>query len=523
MNFKTTVILIILLAAAGGYLFFTRESGEAKPKIVEARKLLEIPQAGDVTKIAIAPKEGQAMAMEKTGKDWRLTEPLAAPADATEATGLVDALVNLVSTAQLDSKEAATARTGLDKPQFTVSLTAGGKTTKLLIGDRMAVGNTAYARLDGKSTVEVIPADVLDKLDRSSKAYRDTRLVQTAATEIKQISFVRKGETLKLVKAGNDWTMLEPIEAPADPVAVTDLLTTLTGLKAKSFVDDSTDATAAMRGAAQLVVTFSTKLSTAEPTTVPATGPASSEATTLTFGAFDDLLKENVYVKLSAPALVAKVPATVLESFNKKPLDLRDKKLADINPAEVSRISIATESAPTTQPATQAVKKTEIVMVRRSQNIGGVPFLPTTAPVKPQPGDKLTLNGVLPRRSNWQFAAGSVKDEADDNEVNGLLAALHPFRADKYLEKNPTTQPAKNYQISIHTDAAGGAKNMDHPIRLVDRGADQPLVGEYFGLTFELPRATWIKFLESEFKPKPPGSAPPSQPPISAEPGFPLQ
>ena len=524
MNFKTTVILIILLAATGGYLFFTRESGEAKPKTQEARKLLDIAAAGDVTKVAIAPKDGKPMAMEKTGKDWRLTEPLAAPADSTEATGLIDSLVNLVSTAQLNSQEAASAKTGLDKPQFTVSLTAGSKTIKLLIGDRMAVGNTAYAKIDGKDAVEVIPADVLDKLDRSSKAYRDTRLVQTPIADIRQITFIRKGETLKLAKTGNDWLILEPIEAPADAAAVTDLLTALTGLKAKSFIDEASDATQSMRGASQLVISFSTKPSSPEPTTVPSSAPASkADNITLTFGAFDDLLKENVYVKLSSPSLVAKVPATALESFSKKPLDLRDKRLVDINSADVSHISIVTDSPATTQPATQPAKKSEIAIERRPQGNTGVPFLPTTTPSKPLPGDKLTLNGVLPKHSPWRFSSGTAKDDADENDVNGLLAAFHPLRVEKYLEKNPTTQPAKSYHLVIHTDMAGGAKSVDQVIQLSDRGTDQPLLGDYIGLTFEIPRTTLIRFLESDFKPKPAGANVPSQPPISNDPGFPPQ
>ncbi len=528
MNFKTTVILLFLLAAAGGYLFFTRDTGESKPKQLEAHRLLEISQASDVTRVVIAPAVGQSMAMEKSGKDWRLTEPLAAPADTTEATGLVDSLVNLVSTAQLDSRESGSARTGLDKPQFTVTLTVGGKVTKLLIGDRMAVGNTAYAKLDGKSAVEVIPADVLDKLDRSSKAYRDTRLVQTAVADIKQVSFSRKGETLKLAKTGNDWLILEPIEAPADTAAVTDLLTSLTGLKAKSFVDESSDAARAMRGAPQLVISFSTKSSTSAPTTAAATAPATlpSPATdniTLTFGAFDDLLKENVYVKSSAPALVARVPATALDSFNKKPLELRDKRLMDINPSEVNRISILTDSPSATQPSTQPAKKSEIAIELRQQGSGGIPFLPTTNPSKPMPGDKLTLNGVLPKHSPWRFSADATQAEADENDVNGLLAALHPLRADKYLEKNPTTQPTKSYRLNIHTEAAGGAKSVDHLIQFTDRGSDQPLLGDYSGLTFEVARATFIRFLDSDFKPKPASAAPPSQPSISPELGFPQQ
>src|SRR3954469_11082726 len=107
MNFKTTLVLIVLLAVVGGYLFFTRDSGGDKPRKQEEHKLLSIDQSTDVSKVAIVPSTGKPTILQKNSKDWRIAEPLAAPADPAEVTTLLDSLVNLKSTAQLDSKEAA--------------------------------------------------------------------------------------------------------------------------------------------------------------------------------------------------------------------------------------------------------------------------------------------------------------------------------------------------------------------------------------------------------------------------------
>src|SRR5947209_5268478 len=225
MNFKTTVVLIIVLAAVGVYLFFTRDAGSDKTKKQEEHKLLAIDQSGDVSKVTIAPSSGKATILQKTGKDWRLIEPLNAPADTTEVTTLLDSLVNLKSTAQLDSREAASAKTGLDKPQFTITINTGDKATKFLVGDRMAVGNTAYAKVEGKDSIEVISADLFDKLDRPAKAYRESKLVSAPSFDISQLTLARKNETIKLDKTGADWQITEPIKAPADSGAATDLVT----------------------------------------------------------------------------------------------------------------------------------------------------------------------------------------------------------------------------------------------------------------------------------------------------------
>jgi len=40
------------------------------------------------------------------------------------------------------------------------------------------------------------------------------------------------------------------------------------------------------------------------------------------FGAMTQCLKKNVYVAVSNPAVLIKVPASTMDSFNKKPLDL---------------------------------------------------------------------------------------------------------------------------------------------------------------------------------------------------------
>jgi len=44
------------------------------------------PQAGrseekDLTKVAITPAGGKRMVLEKSGAEWKLTEPVSAPAD----------------------------------------------------------------------------------------------------------------------------------------------------------------------------------------------------------------------------------------------------------------------------------------------------------------------------------------------------------------------------------------------------------------------------------------------------------
>src|SRR5579862_6204495 len=111
MNFKTTIVLIILLAVAGIYLFFTRATGTPGTATKTESKLLPVDSA-DVTKVAIRPADGKPTVLEKSGTEWRLVEPVSAPADTFQVDDLLRELTGLKSRGPVDADQRAAA--GLD-------------------------------------------------------------------------------------------------------------------------------------------------------------------------------------------------------------------------------------------------------------------------------------------------------------------------------------------------------------------------------------------------------------------------
>jgi hypothetical protein len=338
-------------------------------------------------------------------------------------------------------------------------------------------------------------------------------LVETPSLSIQQLAIDTKNGKLSLQKRGTDWQITEPQSIPADSAAVTDLLNALTGLKATSFVEDPSEQADAMKGNPPVTsISFSTVVASTQPSTQPSSAPA---MTTVTFGAYDDVLKKHVYAKVTSSPFIAKVDTTAMNAFNKKPIDLRDKRVINVPAEEVSRFTITGDVPAATQPTSRPAKKTEITIVRRGAGGKGVPFAPTTSP---STAPAVAKNFELPnakKESPWVKADGT---DVDESEVREFLTAMYPLKADKYLESNPAaTQPsASRYTVSMHTEAAGGAKAADYIVTLMDRGNDQPLIGDYNGLTFEAPRFTLSRFLEGDFKNK--GGSGPAAPP----PGLPL-
>src|SRR5688572_19438630 len=161
MNFKTTLVLLVLLVVAFGALYFTREKGgeggAAKLDEDKKQKLFDVA-AADVNKLVVAAGDGKRMSLEKSGTKWRMTEPVAAPAESFEVDSLVRAIAELESRGKVSSESASSEATGLAKPRYVVDLsTSAGKTYTLNVGQKPAVGDIVYVSRKDQPGTLVVP------------------------------------------------------------------------------------------------------------------------------------------------------------------------------------------------------------------------------------------------------------------------------------------------------------------------------------------------------------------------------
>jgi Domain of unknown function (DUF4340) len=528
MNFKTTVVLIVLLFAAGLTLFFTRDrsgSTETASEIAKkAQKVFDVDEA-DLTKLAITSSaDGKKLTLEKSNGKWRLTEPVNAPADSFSADALVRAVTGLESRGEVSGGTADAKSTGLDNPHYTIDLaTKDGKSYTLLVGDKLPVGDNLYVSRKDKSERLVVSADLLEKLDKPAADYRDKKLVSDYSTAgVMQITINKPDGKIVIARnsAADDWKITEPGPVvPAERSDVESIVTTLTGLTASEYVsDDPTQAKMYQLDPPRM----SAVLSSAPPSTQPATTqPATSQPAPIVvkFGRYDDVLKSNVFAMTSQSAAIAKVSASSLEAINKKPLDLRDRRAVDIDPAQVSSVRIIADVAATTKPTSKPASKADVHITRRKE----APVLvlaptskpstqasskPATSPATTQgattePATKPAVASTQPA-SKWEvFGAGSgattQPTASEDSKIDTLLSSLHPLRVRKYLEKAPTTQPTATYVVTIVTQAAGGASPVSSEITLIDPGNGGDVSGTYNGLAFEVDRF-FLDHLTGDFK-----------------------
>ena len=512
MNFKTTLLLLVAIVVVGIALIGSRLANRSSSDTpVEEKTLFDLKMA-DVGKVVVTPASGQKLALEKSGANWRIVEPINAPAD----TFAVETLVRGIVDAKSRGKSAVTtenaAAIGLDKPSYEVEAIGGGKTVKFAVGSRSVVGDNLYIRIAGDNEATLIPGDVYEQLDKSYTAYRQNKLVNVSANDIKQLEITKAdGSKIALQKDGENWQVTAPQKMPAESSEVSSLTSALSYLTAVEFANEA-DIPSPLRPSTSPKVKI--WFSTSAPTTQPATTrPA---GTTVTFGGYDSVMKKNVFVAISDPPSLAKVAATSLDSFNKSALDLRERKVVEIDPAQVSNISVTTDAPATTHPTTQPASKSTLVLERKKENLAMGPDVPTTKPTT----EPATPPAEALPPTKWAMKSAKGAD-ASQSRVDTLLQQLHPLKADKYLGEMPKlSEPGTVYTVQISVVAAGAAKTEKHRIRLIDRGADKPLLGEYNHLVFELPHSL-VDNLTGDFTNKAEPPAPPAMPPMQGMPGMP--
>lgn len=508
MNFRTTLFLLILVAAVAGVSYFVMNRPEKVVDTGAEHKLLSI-DSSDVKRVAITSSDGTRIVLQKDGSNWKLTEPVSAPAKTFEADDLVRSLVSLQSRGQLDASKKQAG--GLDKPSFVVELTTNAdKTVKLSFGDKSTVGDTSYVLLDNSDRPDVVGNGIYEQLDKPASNYRDTRLVSASSDQIKQLSITHEGKTIKLEKTGENWEMTAPAKIPADTSAVTDLLSGITGLNADQFIDSPGSPAKYSLTRPNVTVWFSTKAPS-----MAASAPGAGEI--LRFGGYQDITKKNVFVSLNGSE-VAVVPASAEKTFETNTLQLRNKDAVSIDPEKVSSIRILAVTHPTTQPTSRPAQTRELVIDRR-QVVAPVlgPTLPTgaaSAATRPSSTTQATTEPAATppaSTSKWVFASGE-SGPADEGQVQALIDTFHPLHVIKYMAA--TKIPADLYTIVIHTiPAKAGDLGQEYAFNFYDVGANA--IGTYEDLTFEVDHSL-IDKLKGDFKHK---QAPATPPPATPGPG----
>ena len=319
---RLLIALFILVGLAAAVWYSEKHPPQPKSDI-KTEKVISVAE-DQLRRIQITRPSGDPLALEK-GEDgkWRITQPKAYKADESSASSMVSNLTSLNADQVVAEKNTDWKTYGLESPRLNIQVSLkDGKQIKLALGDDAPTSSGVYARLEGDARLFTIPSYVKSSLDKTASDLRDKRILPFDSEKVSRVAVATKERSLEFGKAGTAWQIVKPRPLRADNFAVDDLVRSVRDANFDSILDESEKPPAKY--------SFSSPFATFE--AVDAGG-----VHTLTIGKDKD---NTYYARTTAMPGVFKITSTVAEGLNKKPDDLRNKKLFDFGWSDLQKLEV---------------------------------------------------------------------------------------------------------------------------------------------------------------------------------------
>jgi hypothetical protein len=388
---KTTLGLLIALAGLGAYIYFVTwkqpAAGDASPKL---DKVFAGLQSDSVNEIHVHSESGDSTVLKKDKDGWKITEPLTAPAQESEASGIATALSQLEIARVVDENPASLVDYGLGAPRVEIQFKAAGDKDfrTLQIGQKTPAGANLFAKRGADKRVFTIASFQEPTFNRSTFDLRDKTAIKFDREKVDHVEVSADNKTLELAKSGSDWRIVKPVQALSDATAAEGLIGKVQSAQMKSIVSDNVSP-------ADLK-----KYGLDKPTATVTFSLGSAKASLLVGGKSGD---GSLYARDASKPLVMTLDATLLDDFKKGADDYRKKELFAFRAYDANRIEI------TRGGQTVAFDKIKAA--------------------KPADEDK------------WQRAGsgGAKPVDADKEKMSVLLAKLESVRAASFVESTAKT------------------------------------------------------------------------------------
>jgi hypothetical protein len=142
----------------------------------------------------------------------------------------------------LPATEVDAAEFGLDQPSATVILsTADGSDVTLTVGDELPLGSKRALGLAGADEIVIAAGYFMSNIEREVDDWRSREVVDIAADQVASIDIGSGGDSIRAVRLGDDWKLLQPLEDVADRDHLQALVSDLDSMRIEEFLDDAVD------------------------------------------------------------------------------------------------------------------------------------------------------------------------------------------------------------------------------------------------------------------------------------------
>jgi len=237
---RSFLVLLVIAAALGGYLYYDAKHPSDDTKKNE--KVFADLKADAITQLTVKSDKGETTTAQKQSNTWQLTQPVQAPADEAELSGITTNLASAEVQSVIDDKPSDVKQFGLDPARIQVTFKSGGTDHTLLIGQKTPTGSDLYARLPDKPRVFLVPAFLETTFNKSTFDLRDKTILKIDHDKTDRLEISSGDRTVKLTKKGEDWRLTAPVDARADFSAVDGILGRLNSTPMKAItVENAAD------------------------------------------------------------------------------------------------------------------------------------------------------------------------------------------------------------------------------------------------------------------------------------------
>jgi Domain of unknown function (DUF4340) len=238
---RSTLILLVLAAGLGAYLYFV----DAKKPLTDetAKEKVFSVDATTIDQLRVKSESGDVTALKKSASGWDIVTPIQAHADQNNASDVASTVSSLEQNRVVDENPSDLKTYGLAPPRIEVTFNVAGEKEpkRLLVGDKNPTGVGLYAKLPEGKRIFLIANSLETSLNRSTFDLRDKTALKFDATKVDSVELATDKQTVRVVKSGDEWKLVKPLETPADYTSVEGLIGQLQSAQMMSLKEKPED------------------------------------------------------------------------------------------------------------------------------------------------------------------------------------------------------------------------------------------------------------------------------------------
>jgi hypothetical protein len=328
--FLGTYVVLAAAAGLGAYVYLVEWKREVKPDEKPREKVLTFDRA-KAKELSLTTGD-ETVQLVKDKDAWRMTAPVAAPADTGEVDGILATLSSLDTDDVVTENPDSLADYGLEKPRSTVTVVVDGvpEPLKLIVGEKTPDGGAVYAKLPSQPRVFTLPSYVEGSLAKKPFDLRDRDVLHVKRDDVTSLEVAGPEGAFALARDDRgEWVFTSPIRTRAGRWSVDGLLGTLESLRMDAVAaENAEDAKAYGLDKPSRTVTL---------------GLPGGARKTLEIGSPAGEKKR--HVRLAGSTQIAVIPDGVVDDLAKGMGELRAKRVLDVATHDVEGFDVEVDGA----------------------------------------------------------------------------------------------------------------------------------------------------------------------------------